>query len=263
MTPQISSLVWMLAAPSNLLLLTFVVGCVLLAVTRRRRGFALIVGATLGAVLITVLPIAPLALRPLEDRFPQPSLPAHVDGIVVLGGSISTVVSGARQRPSVRDASERLFAAIELARQYPQARIILAGGIVHPYPGARSEADWMSELIASAGIPTARFELEKQSRNTFENALYAHELARPKDGETWVLVTSANHMPRAVGSFRKAGWRIIPYPVDFLTTGKVILPSAIDVSKELRRMDLAAHEWLGLVGYWLIDRSEALFPAPR
>jgi uncharacterized SAM-binding protein YcdF (DUF218 family) len=240
----------------------FVTGCLWLVISRRRRGLSLIVAGTVALVAICILPISSLMVIPLEDRFAPPTLPAHVDGIVVLGGSISPKLSVARGRPAVRDASERLFSAAALARLYPDARLILCGGIVNPYAKAVPESMVMRDLLASIGVTPERLELETKSRNTYENAIYAMELAHPKPGETWLLVTSGTHMPRAVGSFRKAGWTILPYPVDYLTDGTASIGFDFELSKELRRMDLAAHEWIGLLGYSLLGWTDEIYPRP-
>ena len=62
--------------------------------------------------------------------------------------------------------------------------------------------------------------LEDQSRNTRENAIFTRRLVDPKPGERWLLVTSAWHMPRAIGVFRKAGFEIEAFPVDYLSNNK-------------------------------------------
>jgi uncharacterized SAM-binding protein YcdF (DUF218 family) len=262
MLPSLNMLVGTLTAPSTILCLMFVTGCVWLVVSRRRHGLSLIVAASVALIAIIVLPISSLMVIPLEDRFPTPTLPVRVDGIVVLGGSISPKLSLARGRPAVRDASERLFAAAALARLYPGARVILCGGIVSPYPNAVPESTVMRDLLTSIGVPAERLEIETKSRNTYENAIYAMEVAGPKPGEIWLLVTSGTHMPRAVGSFRKAGWTIVPYPVDYLTDGTPSLGFEFELSKELRRMDIAAHEWIGLLGYSLLGWTDEIYPRP-
>lgn len=255
-------LVGILTAPSAIICLMFVTGSLWLVISRRRRGLSLIVAGTVALVAICILPVSSLMVIPLEDRFATPTLPAHVDGIVVLGGSISPRLSLARGRPAVRDASERLFSAAALARLYPDARLILCGGIVNPYANAVPESMVMRDLLASIGVTPERLELETKSRNTYENAIYALELAHPKPGETWLLVTSGTHMPRAVGSFRKAGWTILPYPVDYLTDGTASIGFDFELSKELRRIDIAAHEWVGLLGYSLLGWTDEVYPRP-
>ena len=76
-----------------------------------------------------------------------------------------------------------------------------------------------------------------------------------------MLITSAYHMPRAMGSFRAAGFQVEPWPVDYRTRGSADLTRPFDkVSEGLRRVDVASREWVGLVAYWLTGRSDALFP---
>ena len=262
MLPDFNILVGSLAAPSNFLCLMLVLGCVWMIFSRRRRGFSLILASTGALVAIWLLPISSSLVMPLEDRFPPPVLPDHVDGIVVLGGSVIPTISKARGRPAIREGADRLFAAITLARKYPGARVVLAGGIVVPWPGAIPESWVMRDVLSAAGVAEARIEVETQSRNTYENALYTYKLAHPSPGEVWVLITSGNHMPRAVGCFRQVGFTVVPYPVDYLTTGKMAFNNAAELSKELRRLDIAVHEWVGLVGYRLLGWTNELFPGP-
>ena len=76
-------------------------------------------------------------------------------------------------------------------------------------------------------------------------------------------MTSAYHMARAIGIFRKAGFDVEPYPVDWRTGGNddALRPFST-VGDGLRRTDTAVREWVGLLAYWLMGMSSALFPAP-
>ena len=80
--------------------------------------------------------------------------------------------------------------------------------------------------------------------------------------ENWLLVTSAYHMPRSVGAFRQAGWTVIAYPVDYRTTPRLRFGGSISFNKALRLLELASHEWAGLVAYYALGRTNAFFPAP-
>jgi len=103
---------------------------------------------------------------------------------------------------------------------------------------------------------------EDASRNTVENAEFSHRLAQPKSGETWLLVTSAFHMPRAVGCFRRAGWNVVAYPVDHSTAGESEPPIQFNFGSGLGGLRAAVHEYLGLFFYWIGGKTDALFPAP-
>lgn len=261
MSVLVSQLFWMIAAPGNFLVLLLILGMVRLAVTRRRRGLGLIVVATLSLLAITVLPVGDWLLLPLENRFPVPNdASERVDGIVVLGGAIDGVVSTARHRVALNAAGARLTDAVAVARQYPAARILLTGGDNHIVAEADSEAAIMKAFFAAEGIDPARIAIEPSSRTTYENAVLSRAAAQPKPGETWLLVTSAVHLPRAVGCFRAAGWTVLPYPVDFHTTGHLSLVSELSLSGQLTRVNAAAKEWIGLVIYRILGRTDALFP---
>ncbi len=101
---------------------------------------------------------------------------------------------------------------------------------------------------------------ERNSRNTYENALNAFRLVLPKPEETWVLVTSASHMPRSVGCFRRIDWNILPYPVDYWTHVDPPGPGQLRFEGGMRVFERAMREWIGLGAYYIMGRTDALFP---
>ncbi|MGY4461067.1 uncharacterized SAM-binding protein YcdF (DUF218 family) [Bradyrhizobium sp. LB13.1] len=150
-------------------------------------------------------PLGNLLLYPLESRFPawDPARGAP-DGIIVLGGSIDTDLSAAHRTPVVSHAADRLFAPAGLARRYPNARIVFTGGTANLVETDSREADYSAPILESLGIAKDRLILDRDSRNTWENAIFTRKLVSPKPDERWLLVTSAFHMPRAMGIFREA-----------------------------------------------------------
>ena len=120
----------------------------------------------------------------------------------------------------------------------------------------------MRGFLRSHGLDEARVIFEDRARDTHENALLSKPLAAPEPGERWLLVTSASHMPRAVGAFRQVGWPVIPYPVDFRTGGELRLVAAPDAGQRWRELDHAARSWIGLIAYRLTGRIPSLLPAP-
>jgi uncharacterized SAM-binding protein YcdF (DUF218 family) len=105
--------------------------------------------------------------------------------------------------------------------------------------------------------------MERNSRNTYENAVFTKALAAPKPGERWLLVTSAYHMPRSVGLFRKAGFAVEPYPVDWrVGRGADIFAFTNIAGDGLGRTDTAMREWIGLVAYRLTGKTSELLPGP-
>ena len=256
----LSKILWGVAAPANLLFIAAAAGTVLLWTRWWRFGRRLVALVTLLILAIATLPIGSWILRPLEDRFPMVSaLPAHIDGIVVLGGVVSPVLTEERGTLAVGDAVERLTEFAALARHYPQARLVFTGGTGSLTRQDLKEADVIGPFWRQVGLEDRRIVYENQSRNTYENAVLSRPLAGPD--ETWILVTSAFHMPRAVGCFRKAGWTVLPYPVDY-KTGAFTVFDAFKVAGHLSSLDAAVREWLGLAFYRLTGRTDSLFPGP-
>jgi uncharacterized SAM-binding protein YcdF (DUF218 family) len=260
----LSKVLWFFATPSNALASLVATGLLAMAFGWRRLGLA--AGAT-GMALLFLIGFGPLglwALLPLEDRFPQYRNDGRpVAGIIVLGGGVNSWITAARGRLSTGEAGERILALEDLARRYPEAKLVYSGGsgaLIES--GDVPEADLVRQHAETLGIPAARIIAESRSRTTWENAVETRRLVTPGAGERWLLVTSAWHMPRAVGCFRQVGLDVTPYPVDYLTRGwndALVLNGAIPTG--LERFDLAIREWIGLAGYRLSGRSDALLPA--
>jgi uncharacterized SAM-binding protein YcdF (DUF218 family) len=189
-----------------------------------------------------------------------PARPARVDGIIVLGGAIEPGLSADRKAISLNGNAERLVAFAALARRYPEAKLVFTGGSGNLMQPNQREGDWLGPFLDAAGIARERVIVERDSRNTDDNARMSKALVKPRDGEVWVLVTSARHMPRAVGIFRKQNWPVIAYPVDYLTTREVGWSFGFNLAGGLAALDAAAYEWLGLAYYRLSGRIGEWFP---
>ena len=214
---------------------------------------------------MVVTPVGNLLLVPLETRFPPPGADlGRVDGIVVLGGAVDEVTSAGQGHLSVNSAAERLMAPVALMHRYPQARLVFTGASGSLVPGIQKEGDLVRQFWREAGIDQGQALYEEKSRNTHENAVFSKALVQPKPGERWLLVTSAAHMPRSMAVFRKAEFEVIAYPVGFKSTGSIghwyVPRSAQDA---LGNVESAAHEYLGLLAYYLTGRIAELFPSPR
>jgi uncharacterized SAM-binding protein YcdF (DUF218 family) len=245
-----SKTLWVLAQPSNLLLLLVAAGALALWRGRRRLASRLLYPAILAFVIVGVLPVGEWLILPLENRFPALSEPPdEVDGIVVLGGAVDLEVARSRGMAAFHGEAEREITMVELARHYPDAKLIYTG--VSNWP----------PFVRRHGL-AERVVFEDRARNTYENAVFSKQLASPQPGERWLLVTSAAHMPRSVGIFRQVGWPVIPYPVDYRTTGEVEILVVPDVARRWNEFDQAVKAWIGLAAYWLTGRSRAAFPAP-
>jgi uncharacterized SAM-binding protein YcdF (DUF218 family) len=261
----LGKLAFIVLRPSNLLLLVALLG--LLGLARRRRWGRWLVTASVAAMaLCTLLPVGRWLAIPLENRFPQPpGYPERVDGVVVLGGGVDGVLTRARGTPSFRETMERFAAIPELARRYPDAKILFTGGRSWTAgEDAYPEAEVIRRFLLAQGLPEDRVLFEDRATSTRQNALFGLPLARPEPGERWLLVTSAMHMPRSMGVFRGAGWpELEPWPVDYRTTGGLELPSEPVMAGRLDELDQAAYEWYGLAYYRLLGYTGSLLPGPR
>jgi uncharacterized SAM-binding protein YcdF (DUF218 family) len=261
---SLSRILGFFAYPSNVLIAIGLLGLVLLLTRFTRLASWLIVTSL---VLIAVAGLSPLGnalILPLEQRFPPwDASRGPPDGIVLLGGMISPDVSAARGAVALNEAAERITVTAELARRYPNARIVLTGGRNALIFDEGIEAVFAVRQLEALGVAHDRIAAEEQARNTIENAVFSRLVANPKPGERWLLVTSAYHMPRAMAVFRAAGFPVEAYPVDWRTRGPIdmVRPFA-SLGDGLRRTDTAVHEWAGLLAYRLTGKTADLFPAP-
>jgi uncharacterized SAM-binding protein YcdF (DUF218 family) len=259
----LSKIVPFVMLPSNFLFIAGLLGLLLLTTRFRRAGMRLLIVSFILLVLVGILPVGNLLVQPLERRFPVWD-PAHgvPDGIVVLGGALNPLLSRIYGAPQLNGSVERVTVIPLLARTYPHARIIYSGGDASLLADEGREANYLYPLLDSFGVPRERVMLEDRARNTYENAVFTKQLMQPKPGERWLLVTSAAHMPRAIGCFRRAGFAVEAYPVDWNTRPGVTLWPGSHIAHGLQILDFAAHEWTGLLAYWLRGRTSEFFPSP-
>ncbi|KPF63476.1 hypothetical protein IP69_19080 [Bosea sp. AAP35] len=258
----LSKLVWFVLSPVNLAILLAGLAAILSFTRLARPARWLGAAALLALVLMAFSPLPRLVVRPLEDRFPQQdAAKGPVAGIIVLGGPIGI----AREDVVLLSAGARITKGVELARLHPQARLVFTGGAGHLIsPVTTTEADGARLLFTGLGLPQERLLFEDKSRNTLENAVFTRRLVDPKPGERWLLVTSAWHMPRSMGVFRRAGFTVEAFPVDFLSEGdsKDFVRPYMRAARGLTIADDGFKEWVGLLAYWLAGYTDALFPGP-
>jgi uncharacterized SAM-binding protein YcdF (DUF218 family) len=263
MFPLLTRIFWTIAQPVSLVALLLVLGLLLMALKRRRLAAAAVTAATLLLALFSFTSFGYLTITPLESRFARPVEPALIDGIVVLGGGMDTGVNNVRGGWELGRSGDRFVEALRLALRHPEARVLIAGGGSALLSGRESEAEAGARFFTDFGIAPERLILEGQSRNTEENAINARALAAPKPGETWLLVTSAFHMPRSVGLFRRAEFPVVPWPADYLAAGNEQFGIKLDeIAENLVTSNVALREWIGLVGYYLTGRIDEPLPGP-
>jgi uncharacterized SAM-binding protein YcdF (DUF218 family) len=250
--------------PANFLIGVGVLGAILLLTRFASLGRKLMVAAVLLLAICGFSPLGNWVLYPLESRFPPwDAARGAPDGMVVLGGSIEADLSAAHGVAVTSGGADRVIAAAALAHRYPKARIIYSGGSSKLISDDAKEADYATALFESLGVSRERLTMERASRNTQENAEFSKALAAPKSGERWLLVTSGYHMPRSVGVFRKAGFVVEPYPVDWRVGGRADLLTLPTFSVEgLAKVDAGTREWMGLVAYRLSGKTSEFLPGP-
>lgn len=260
----LSKIFLLLFSPMNIVLFVLTLGAALLFTRFRRTGRLFVLTATALLLLVSVFPVGDWFIEKLENRFPtNPAISSDITGIIVLGGTINQYITSARGQPSLTTGGERLTEFIFLARQFPQAKLIFTGGSGSLFNQNLKEADAARLFFDQMGLKSDRIIYETNSRNTLENAVNSRELAADSANGKWLLVTSAVHMPRAMGVFRKAGWNVLAYPVDYFTDGRGSFQLGFSPLGGLYSVSRAIHEWIGLFAYRVMGRTSNFFPSPE
>jgi uncharacterized SAM-binding protein YcdF (DUF218 family) len=258
--PQ-NDFLWSLSQPSNIVFGLLLLGFVLLlfrvnAFGRRIVGLALFL-----AVLPALLPMKELIGRRLESAYTSPNpLPEQVDGILVLGGTVDWQVSQSREQMSLNQGGERMMVVSSLAEHYPNARLVFTGLYREVVPNEFATSTISNGFLSGGEFQNRSMIFIGKARSTYEEALLSIQTLQPRVGERWILVTSAYHMPRAMATFQAQGWLMIPYPVDFRTTGKLALRPSMNVLGKLIELDDFSREWGALFIYKRLGRIEKMFP---
>ncbi len=255
-------LLWLAFNPLSILLVLICIALLLQLSVWRRAGRRLLFFCAAIMVLLSILPVGNLMIAALESQYPPlQRLPERVDGVIVLGGAAQPSISFARNQTSVNGNAERLLTFAMLARRYPKATLAFSGGRGGLRSSVLSQADIVTRLFQEIGLDTQRIIFEDQARNTNDSPRLIGERVKPKPGEVWLLVTSATHMARSLGVFRKQGWNVTAYPCDYRTAGLVeSLALKFDIADGLYKFSQGSRIWTGLAAYYLMGRTSALLP---
>jgi uncharacterized SAM-binding protein YcdF (DUF218 family) len=259
-----AKLIWFVAQPSSIICITFAVAAIAWARRSHKRAGRLLVGGLLALVACGLTPLSDLLLMPLENRLTRPDLDRGnpIAGVIILGGVQDPQSEPTRELAGLSDSAERITEAVALARQFPNSRVVFTGGTGAAVLGNElPESVGMGRLLRALGVAKDRITLEARSRDTYENALYTRQLVNPGINERWLLITSAWHMPRAIGCFRKVGFPVEPWPVDYRTGNHVLARFHSSIPKGLHQTDIAIKEYLGLVVYYLTGRISVMLPS--
>jgi len=257
-----SKLIWLFISPGSWVLLSVIAAWLAFAVGWHRLGRRLVSSAALLVLVIGFLPVGEWLIAPLENRYTaNPTLPERVDGIIVLSGAIDPYRSSLWQQTELGSAAERLLSFMDLAKRYPEARLVFSGGIGSMLDQAYSAAFEARNLFSRLTDLDQRVEYERQSRNTFENVTHSQAMIDPRRTENWVVITSAFHMPRTMGIFCGQNWAVIPYPVDHYAEKGNLLRIDFDFTNNLQILSIAVREWVGLLAYRVTGKTLGSCPA--
>lgn len=190
-----------------------------LLVNKQSRWLKIFVGIALGLLWLGGTRwVSVLLVRSLEWQFLPPENSPHAEIIVVLGGGIDGI-EYPRNQVELGAAADRVFYSSWLYQQGAAPKILLTGGYI-PWLGTRegSPAENMALVLARLGIPDEALIMETKSQNTYENALYSQEILNQLGISRILLVTSAQHMPRAYAIFKNMSLEVIPAPTDYTVT---------------------------------------------
>jgi uncharacterized SAM-binding protein YcdF (DUF218 family) len=251
-----------ISSPDNAIVLLLLLG-VAAAMGRRWRaaGLRLCLVITLSLLAVAILPVGEWLLVPLENRFPPAHL-IHVGGILLLAEDEQPQATEMRGQPVTYMSASNYFVFANLVRAWPEAKLAFSGGsgsLLFKSRVTRTNSDVARQLLNTLGIPSGHVVFENSSRTTHENAVMSAALIRPGK-EAWLLVASASHMPRSIACFREAGWNIYPAPADYLTDGRFSSGLGFDLAGHLMQISIAAHEYFGLVAYWVMGYISSPWP---
>lgn len=260
----VSKIGWAIISPDSLIVLLGVAAWLSLVFGWQKLLRRLLAYCTFLLLLIGFFPVGEWLISPLENRFvANAALPAQVDGIIVLGGSISPRLSEVWQQAELNGSADRLSNFLYLANLYPTAQLVFTGGNGSISEQEFKAADMARILFDQLGLAERAIIYEGESRNTYENALNSKALVAPIAEENWLLVTSAFHMPRSVGIFCAQQWPVQPYPVDHYSMKGDLLRLDFSFTHNLTVLGIAIREWVGLVAYRITGKSKQLLPGDQ
>jgi len=258
----LAKLVGFAIQPLNFLLLLVLAAVVARVFGARRGARAALLTAAAVILVIALTPLADAALRTLEDRFPRRAYDIRaLSGAIVLGGATeSGPLAQERDTYLLGGAAERLTTAVGLRRRHRDLPIVISGFSGDVFHRGLSEGAITRRLMADLAVPPESFIYEERSRTTYENARYTAELVGTEG--RWLLVTSAFHMPRAMAAFRAQGFQPMPLPVDYRAPGWSWASLRPDATARFAMARIVLNEWVGLVVYRVLGRTDTLLPAP-
>ena len=197
-------------------------------------------------------------VRSLEWRYLPPDPVPAADAIVVLSGGLHAL-RPPRPTVEVSEAGDRVLYAAELFRQGRAPQVIATGGVGTGSLAQRAESEEMADLLVMIGVPRSALVVETQSQNTHEHGVYLCPMFAERGVRRVLLVTSAIHMRRSMGAFRRScpDVEYIAAPTDFRITEGLPAPwyrhvvNLLPTPHAYADFSAATHEYIGMGYYWL------------
>ena len=260
MSFYLSKILWLIVNPFNIFIFITLFTMFLYFINFRRLSLIIYLINFIFIALISFLPIGSYLTYIIEKEFhTNTKFPDQVDGILILGGATNPLLFKEFDQISLNGSAERLVESVMIIRKFEKAKVIFSGG-----SGIVNRSDLGHSQVAKLfykkiGVDINKIFFEDKSRNTHENIIYSKKIAKPKKNENWLLITSAFHMKRALLIAEKNNWKFIPYAVDFKNIKEFKLTPNLNLLSNLNSFQSGLHEWLGLVSYYLIGRTENFY----
>ena len=257
MSFYLSKILWLIVNPFNIFIFITLFTMFLYFINFRRLSLIIYLINFIFIALISFLPIGSYLTYIIEKEFhTNTKIPERVDGILILGGATNPLLFKEFDQISLNGSAERLVESVMIIRKFEKAKVIFSGG-----SGIVNRSDLGHSQVAKLfykqmGVDTNKIFFEDKSRNTHENIIYSKKIAKPKKNENWLIITSAFHMKRALFIAEKNNWKLIPYAVDFKNVKEFKLTPNLNLLSNLNSFQSGLHEWLGLVSYYLMGRTE-------
>ena len=257
MSFYLSKILWLIVNPFNIFIFITLFTMFLYFINFRRLSLIIYLINFIFIALISFLPIGSYLTYIIEKEFhTNTKFPQLVDGILILGGATNPLLFKEFDQISLNGSAERLVESVMIIRKFEKAKVIFSGG-----SGIVNRSDLGHSQVAklfykNIGVDINKIFFEDKSRNTHENIIYSKKIAKPKKNENWLLITSAFHMKRALLIAEKNNWKLIPYAVDFKNVKEFKLIPNLNLLSNLNSFQRGLHEWLGLVSYYLMGRTD-------
>ena len=257
MSFYLSKILWLIVNPFNIFIFITLFTMFLYFINFRRLSLIIYLINFIFIALISFLPIGSYLTYIIEKEFhTNTKFPDQVDGILILGGATNPLLFKEFDQISLNGSAERLVESVMIIRKFEKAKVIFSGG-----SGIVNRSDLGHSQVAKLfykkmGVDINKIFFEDKSRNTHENIIYSKKIAKPKKNENWLLITSAFHMKRALLIAEKNNWKFIPYAVDFKNIKEFKLTPNLNLLSNLNSFQSGLHEWLGLVSYYLMGRTD-------